>query len=451
MTFLDLPGVHSFVGTVVATDTDDRRPSADLGGAAGWRPTEQIACLFILFLLGWRLMLKGGLTFGACAALLLCPVWMSAARRYRHATLLFACTGSAYVSGMLLTAFAANNNRYASFSSALEGSSLWIGTIAAVGVVLWARTVASPSSIGIAFGSGVLLHNISHPDVLAPTNPWKFIFSIPVSIMALGIVSHRRRQLGSLIVLLALAGVSAALDTRSLFGSLLLAAVLVGSQLRPRRAAKPVAWGWTLVLMCGLAVAIYNLATSLMLDGALGSKIEQRSRLQAETAGSVLLGARPELGATLALIRHNPAGFGVGVAPNIFDVMVAKSGMVGLNYDPDNGYVDHYMFGGHVELHSAAGDLWAMFGLSGLAMAGLITLLAVRGVSHSAGARDGNGLLIFCVCNTLWNLPFSPLFSSIPTLILMLGFALSVRRGRANFRESRLDTSQAVRMCDVAA
>ncbi|QDP95180.1 hypothetical protein FOE78_03950 [Microlunatus elymi] len=426
MSLLDHPRVHRLTGAVVAASGDDQRSSVDVDASSGWRTLEQLICVIVLFLLGWRMMVKGGLTVGYIAALLLCPIWIGVARRYRHGTLLFVCAGLTYLSGMALTAFAAQDHRHAAFHDILHDSSLWIGTLAGVGVVLWARTILNLGWIGASFGVGMLLRNITHPDVLAPTNMWKFVYSLPLVVIALAIVSGRRSKIGSVVVLLVLAGISAALDSRSLFGTLLLAAVLVGWQLRPRSGAKPIAWGWTAALVGGLAAAIYNLATALMLDGALGAEVQQRSELQVETAGSLILGGRPELAATLALIRHDPWGFGVGVAPNIFDVMTAKAGMIKINYDPDNGYVERFMFGGHVELHSSAGDLWALFGIPGLAMAVVIVLLAIRGAAQSISAREGNGLLIFLVCYTLWNLPFSPLYSSAPALALTLGLALSI-------------------------
>lgn len=162
-----------------------------------------------------------------------------------------------------------------------------------------------------------------------------------------------------------------------------------------------------------------------MLSGFLGAELQQRSEQQVDTAGSLILGGRPELGATLALLRDHPLGFGLGVAPSIYDVMTAKAGMMGLNYDPDNGYVERYMFGGHVELHSIAGDMWALFGVGGLLMTMVIIALSVRGISHSMSRREGNGLLIFIACAALWNIPFGPLYSAVPILALTLGLVLS--------------------------
>ncbi len=441
MTVFTHPAVHRLAGSIVAAQYEDPLSAADPHAQHGWATVERVLCLAVLFLLGWRVMFHKGLTFGAVAAILACPLWIGVVRRYRSGALLFAAGGVVYLSGLLLTAFAKNQGRYFTLTAVAADSGLWIGIFVGIGAVLWARTILGLGWIGASYGLGMLLRNLTHPDELAPTNPWKWTFSLPLTIIALAMVSQRRSRIGSLMVLLALGAASAVLDSRSLFGTLLLAAILVGWQLRPTGSARPLAWGWTLLLLCGLAAGVYNLATSLMLDGYLGTAVELRSQQQVQTAGSLLLGGRPEIAASIALITHTPWGFGLGVGPTIFDVMTAKGGMIKLNYDPDNGYVEHYMFGGHVELHSTIGDLWATFGIPGMLFAIMIALLVIRGLAGSLGRRDGNGLLLFLACDTLWNLPFSPLYSSVPTLVLALGLALPVA-GRQQAPRRALDAGR---------
>lgn len=396
--------------------------AADL--RTGWLTVERAACLVVLFLLGWRHEVHLNLTVGTVAALLLCPIWISHIRRYRYGPALFILGGLTYLGGLLLTLSAGSQHRYYSSSSVMHDTGLWIGSLAAIGVILWARSIMSLAPLGVAYGVGMLVGNILNPDQLAPGNPWKFIYSIPVAIIALAVVSRPGRRAASLVVLLVLAATSALLDSRSFFGALLLAAILVGWQLRPRSGYRSLAWGWTLVLLCGLGAAVYELATSLMLDGYFGAETQQRTQLQVQTAGSLILGGRPELAASIALFRHAPLGFGLGVSPNIFDVMAAKAGMIEINYDPENGYVDKYMFGSGVEVHSIVGDLWAMFGLGGLVATVALALLYIRGLSEPMSSRSGNGLLILLVCDGLWNVLFGPFYSSVPTLVLALGLAL---------------------------
>ena len=71
------------------------------------------------------------------------------------------------------------------------------------------------------------------------------------------------------------------------------------------------------------------------------------------------------MAATRALFVHDPLGFGLGIIPSLTDITVAKTGMSAINYQPDNGYVERYMFGTQFEVHSVTGDLWALFGIPG--------------------------------------------------------------------------------------
>lgn len=410
------------------TSTPGVRHAAEYGTSehAGWAAVERGLCLLVLFLLGWRMVFHAGLTYGNIAALALTPLWAGVIHRYRHGTLLFVGAVVCFLSGSTLAVLTGSTGRTWHRTAFLHESTLWVGLFAGVGLVLWARTILNLNWVAAAYSAGMLVRGILHPGHLGAANAWKFSYAVPLTILVLGVVSQRRSPRATLVALLGLSGLCALVDARSMFGTLLLAAILVGWQLRPKSGSRPLAWGWTLLLLGGLAVAVYNLATALILDGVLGSEIQMRSQIQVQTAGSLILGGRPELAATYALIRHTPWGFGVGIAPSIYDVMAAKAGMIRVNYDPDNGYVDKYMFGGHVELHSAAGDMWAMFGLFGLAFVVLVTLLIVRGLATSMGQRSGDGLLTFLVCYTLWNLAFSPLQSAVPTLALTLGLVMPV-------------------------
>ena len=181
---------------------------------------------------------------------------------------------------------------------------------------------------------------------------------------------------------------------------------------------------WTVLLGAALAAAIYNLATALLVDGYFGETARQRTLTQIQSAGSLILGGRPEVAATRALMMHNPLGFGFGVGPNVFDLGVAKAGMRRINYNPDNNYVEQYMLGGHVELHSTVGDLWARAGLLGLVLAVVIAVLVARNMADSMHRREASGLLAFLTCYTAWNLVFSPQSSAIPTLCLTLGLGM---------------------------
>ena len=61
--------------------------------------------------------------------------------------------------------------------------------------------------------------------------------------------------------------------------------------------------------------------------------------------------------------------------------------MIDINYDPDNGYVNNFMFGNGIELHSGIGDLWAFMGPVGLVVAASLVGFVCGLVYFLAGRR----------------------------------------------------------------
>jgi hypothetical protein len=173
-----------------------------------------------------------------------------------------------------------------------------------------------------------------------------------------------------------------------------------------------------------LAAVIYNVGQALIIGGYFGAQTRARSLRQLDTAGSLILGGRPEIAGTLALMRDRVWGLGAGTMANHHDITVAKTGMAAISYDPNNGYVDNYMFGNGFSLHSITGDLWADFGIVGLLLSLLIFALVLRSVGQAVANRVASGLLLYTSFLTLWNIVFSPWWSAIP--ILMLTLALTV-------------------------
>lgn len=133
------------------------------------------------------------------------------------------------------------------------------------------------------------------------------------------------------------------------------------------------------------------------------------------------------MAATWALMQHRPAGFGSGALASAEDVLVAKSGMWQINYQPNNGYVENYMFGDGIKLHSVVGDMWAYYGLAGLVLAALITVLLAHALLARLATATAPALTIFLVCTALWNIPFGPLWGTTPILALALGLTLLPR------------------------
>jgi hypothetical protein len=82
------------------------------------------------------------------------------------------------------------------------------------------------------------------------------------------------------------------------------------------------------------------------------------------------------------------------------------------------------MFGGHVEVHSVAGDLAVSFGIPGLFLALFIAVTITRGLIHTWHTQSGWEL--FLGFSALWAIAFSPLPSAMATVVL--AFMVSVSR-----------------------
>jgi hypothetical protein len=243
-------------------------------------------------------------------------------------------------------------------SSAVPMTITLVGTLLGVGLLVWGRDVLGLDRVVLWYGVGLALA-FSPATTLFASNPWKFGFALPVTVIALALASRLGRpwELGALAVLTVVAALN---DFRSAFGLLLLATLLVFGQMVVSRRGRRLSPAAVLVGLGALGLSVFQLGQALILDGYLGAETQARSVEQLRSSGSLVLGGRPELAATFALMRHHPWGFGVGSVPTAEDVQVAKEGMASIGYQPDNGYVERFMFGGHFELHSVFGPVGAV-------------------------------------------------------------------------------------------
>ena len=97
--------------------------------------------------------------------------------------------------------------------------------------------------------------------------------------------------------------------------------------------------------------------------------------------------------------------------------------MNAIGYDPDNGYVERFMFGGHIELHSVFGDLWAQAGVAGLLLVTVMLLVLTVGVARRISEGTASGVLLYAAAQSAWNVFFGPFFTSFPTLVIALALA----------------------------
>jgi hypothetical protein len=406
----------------MSTSVARRTPRSVTAWPSGVRRSSQLLAALVIVLIGLRIPLPQGLTIGYAAAAALIPVWLPTVRRFQGATTLLALGALCLVSGLWLNEVSRATHAV-DMGETASATLSFFGILCSIGFVLWTRTVLPIQWIGIWFGIG-LLGGVSASGTLFTSNPWRFGFSFGFTVLLLSIAMLTRRRWLELGVALALTAVATFTDARSSFALLFLTAILIAWQLRPARPSRTKSSVRVVVGITALAVVIYNLAEDAIIAGYFGEATRERTVAQLQQSGSLIVGGRPEMAATLALMERRPWGYGAGTLLNSDDILAAKSGMADINYDPNNGYVENYMFGGHIELHSIFGDLWAHFGIPGLLFAALTTVLLLRGLGMAVSTRSASAILIFLAVNTLWAMLFGPLYSASRMFIVGLALAL---------------------------
>jgi hypothetical protein len=408
-------------------------PRAELSDGALW--FARSAALVAVLMVSFRLTLGQGVTVGHVLILVLAPLWVPSLRRYTGG-IWIACAGlAATLASIWLTIYASSDHQ--TTTNNLVGNTIIItGAAAGIGVLFWARGLLPMWLIGTVFGAGMLADVVTHQQVLGynqgsggQINIWKFAIAVPLAVLLLSLAMRSRRRWVEVVTLLVLALASARFDSRSYFGEFVIAALLVVWQALPigRRRTSAL----RIVIFFGVVVAaMYNIGTSLVLSGALGAATQARSLQQVQQAGSIIAGGRPEMGATAALFLSRPFGFGAGTIANNSDVVVAKNGMAQLNYNPQNGYVENFLFGKQIELHSMLGDLWSYAGFAGIAFGVVAAVLLTVVIGRGLAGRAMSGLILFVVVQSYWNLFFNPLLADAPVLVVALGLGLPLARSR---------------------
>ncbi|MBO1767453.1 hypothetical protein JOB34_11575 [Allobranchiibius sp. GilTou38] len=390
---------------------------------------EQVLAVLCLFLLGLRLTVHYGVTSGDVLAFLLLPLSLPTLGRYWGAKWALACGMAAMVAGLFLSRSTAVDHVVVGRAQ-IAAAALLGGILLGVCTVLWARTILPLWLVGLCFGLGSLM-SVPRMTFVYSTGSWKFGYATPVTIVVLSIAVATRMKWPQLAALVGLMAVAAGTDSRSLFATYIVTGALL-------LCAGRYTWGDDLrasFAKAGLLVvvlaAILTLGQTLILRGYLGAETEQRTVLQLNRSGSLLLGGRPELVGFKSLLMEHPLGYGMGVQPNMHDISIAENAMQAIGADPRLGGLDKYMFySGQFELHSITADLWAPYGILGLVLAGIIAVVALRFLTAAISGSRVNALVLFLSCVTVWDLLGTPLWTAAPTLTLLLGSAPVVARAR---------------------
>ncbi|MBE1874779.1 hypothetical protein [Myceligenerans pegani] len=399
-----------------------RRGPRSLAAARNWESAAVVVALVLTVAVGSRLVVAAGVTVGTLLAVALAPVWLSAAAKYRWAGTFLALGALCAITGPVLTTLAEPGHVVDPLllrENYVRLAELVLG----VGALLWARLHLGVRWLAFAYGTGMLIDVVQRGEL-----SFKFGVGLAVSVIVLGWLTpglrpgrgvwRRVPRTVQAMACVCLGVLFAADDGRSAFAMLLLAAAVVLWQVRiEERSLRRSAWV-TVGAVVAAGLAAYGGAQALILDGAFGTAMAQRTAAQIELSGNLLAAGRPEMGATAALIAHRPIGFGPGVPVNGEDLAVAKHGMSQLGYDPENNYVYEYMFGRGIELHSLFGDFWAVYGPAGVLFWVFLLLLVLIALVRRTVRGMADALLVYVAILTAWNLFFSPIYASVPMLIL---------------------------------
>lgn len=361
-------------------------------------------------------------------ALVLTPVWFPVLRTYPLSRLIIIATPIALTWGFILAMQATADHRVDTKNMQVFMGVTLTGTAALV-LVLWARSFVSVNRVAILFGIGLLIEAGMRGDFT-----WKFGLALPVTFIVLGIAGSAKNRVVPAVVILALGSFGIVTGARSYFAFCFITAILILWQAIPRRPATPSTndtlrrWAPAL-LMAAVGLVVYFTISALLVGGFFGPNMQQRSKAQVESSGSLISGGRPEWAATRELARDRPHGYGIGVVPTWGDLQAGKAGLASINVDA-GGYTKYYMFGGSFELHSVSADFWVNCGLVGLALALLVLFTLVRNVSALLASRTAVPIVLFSTLISMWSMLFGPLYTDWLPVCVALGLAMLTRDQR---------------------
>lgn len=364
-----------------------------------------------------------GVTVCLVVGVVMAPVWWGTLSGYRYAKVLTVLGIASIGFGVFLGYF--EGSREVSLALMQAQVLDFAAFVVSIGLLSWCRLQIGSGWTALAYGVGALMDSFLAG--LNEVNVWKFSVAIPAALVCLGLARVLKSRWVEIGVLAGLASISLVSDSRSMTAFLVLVIPVLLWQIAThsgRLGARP---AQLLLWLAALILGVYNLFQALLLDGVLGEAAMQRSQAQIEMSGSLLLGGRPEAGASVALIGTQPIGYGAGVIPNSTDIWVAKEGMGTLGYDPNNGYVERYMFGSQFEVHSTLGDVWIRLGLPAAIFVVLMLALTVGGALGALSQKEADGVLIFLLLLGTWNIFFGPALPSYPVLALMAALALKIK------------------------
>jgi hypothetical protein len=373
-----------------------------------------------VFVAGFELQVGFGMHAVLPLAAVLLPLWIRTLRRYVLATTILVLSACTIAWGWILSEVTAADHAL-SQQVRLQSIFLVLSGVAAVAIVIWARSLVPDHLVVALFGAGALASALS-----AGRSSWKFDLAVPVTFVVLGLLERRANRLVPAIAVLVLGVLGVLDDGRSYFALCLLACVLTLWQLRPLDPGRRIYRWYPAMLLAAVSLVIYLLASSLLTGGYLGAEVQQRSVQQIETTGSLIVGGRPEWAATRELVKLHPSGYGPGIVPSWEDVRAGKAGLDSVNVELESKR-QLYMFGGQFKLHSIAADLWVGYGWVGAGLAILMLVTLVRSMSFAIAAHTLDTSVTLAATLAAWFIFFGPIYSNWLGVCVGLGLVLLPR------------------------
>lgn len=348
--------------------------------------------------LGLRNVSPGILLFVAALPVVLSRVWAIPETR----RLLYVATAAVVAAPVMAWGSLSDQSRSLDADAALGVIRIFASGMAIFCILVWGRQVLGDRATALLFGAGVMVQGLMILNT-SELNAWKYALAYPTAIVLLALVNGRQ---ATFIALLSLAAVSAIFDYRSFIGICFLTLILYGWSERSR--AKPRTVIRVLLVAAAFAAGVYKALGYLARHGHLGSSIQARTSDQVADGRSLIMGGRPEWAGAWELFRERPMGYGPGVTPNLSDMQSVKSGLADVGASTSGHYVEEFMLGRHIELHSVLSDLWVDFGAVGIAFAVLLVAVVLRGFAGRVSVGRLDGLTTLMVVTGIWYLGFSP-------------------------------------------
>lgn len=394
------------------------QPTGRLDGATGGRSRESSLTLTTAMLLGlcnaFSFHPRGGLTVTHCLLLFGLPVFLPVAWRLRAARWVFALL-LLWMCGVVITSVITEDRL---FNICLALSYPFTIALSFCGAVwVFFQTSKTVRVFVVSLMIGLIAAMVLYKVPTYHVDPWKYALGPIVTtccILLAALLLARGRSMTSVLVVSSIALYNLFAGFRSLFLVISVAFVvalltqLVGRREGRRRWSRCVLVG---IILTSCLFFFYSVYGQLAGEGALGREQQVKWSRQSDAEGGAIIGARPEITGSLALVAESPL-IGRGVKPQVsaHSRSVFFKGWRASNGGPEGAHEERTYFGRGLLIHSILFQRWLETGI--LALPGLIfpigLLLAATITSIGASAKASTLVFCFILCLLTWDILFSP-------------------------------------------